>query len=248
MASRLVDDQRYACGDTFNRLLMPSHHRADPHNAPVSDRAPDPFNPVGNERLTAGVGVVLLVLTLIELATVLFGVHSYMSLHVFVGFVLIPPVLLKLASTGWRFARYYTRTEAYVEYGPPQIVMRVTAPIFIAATCFLFASGVAMGVVHGRALSIARELHGPASVIWIVIFGLHALVYLKRSVISGFEDLARSTRSSVLGARTRAYLITAALALGIGAGIATVPAQHHWVNLPRHHHHDIEGAAGEARP
>ena len=62
------------------------------------------LNPDGNERLTAGVGLVLLVLAIVEVATVVFGLHSHLSLHVFVGLVLIPPVLLKLASTGWRFS------------------------------------------------------------------------------------------------------------------------------------------------
>ena len=55
------------------------------------ESAPERSNPVGNERLTAGVGVVLLTLTVVELGTILFGVHSFMSLHVFVGFLLIPP-------------------------------------------------------------------------------------------------------------------------------------------------------------
>src|SRR5258708_4816530 len=32
----------------------------------------------------------------------------------FVGVVLIPPVLVKLASTGYRFLRYYTGSRAYV--------------------------------------------------------------------------------------------------------------------------------------
>ena len=72
-----------------------------------------------------------------------------MSLHVFVGFVLIPPIVLKLASTGWRFARYYTGTSAYVVQGPPLLAMRVLAPFLVAATVVLFASGVAMGVLHG---------------------------------------------------------------------------------------------------
>ena len=72
----------------------------------------DRQNPTGNERLTATVGALFLVPIVVELATIVLGVHTFMSLHVFVGFVLIPAVLLKLASTGWRFARYYTRSEA----------------------------------------------------------------------------------------------------------------------------------------
>ena len=107
------------------------------------------FDPVGNERLTAVVGIVLLVLPVVEFATIVLGVHAFMSLHVFVGFVLIPPIVLKLASTSWRFARYYTGTSAYVAQGPPRLPMRLLAPFLVAATVILFASGVAMGVLHG---------------------------------------------------------------------------------------------------
>jgi hypothetical protein len=70
-------------------------------------------NPGGNERLTAAVGVLALTPVLFEVVTVLLGVHTSMSLHVFVGLTLIPAVALKLATTGWRFARYYTRSRAY---------------------------------------------------------------------------------------------------------------------------------------
>ena len=67
------------------------------------------MNPAANERLTATIGVLVVAPVIVEVASVLLGVHTFMSLHVFVGLALIPPLLLKLASTGWRFARYYTR-------------------------------------------------------------------------------------------------------------------------------------------
>ena len=60
----------------------------------------------GNARLTAANAVVLLVLLAAEGVTIL-RVHQLLSPHVFIGMVLIPPVLLKVASTTWRFARYY---------------------------------------------------------------------------------------------------------------------------------------------
>jgi hypothetical protein len=74
---------------------------------------------------------------------------------------------LKLASTGWRFVRYYTRNRAYVALGPPQIAMRLLAPLLVIATVVLLGSGVAMGVLHAHALQLARRLHGPASVIFL---------------------------------------------------------------------------------
>jgi hypothetical protein len=192
------------------------------------------LNPVGNARLTAVVGVLLLGPVAVELGTVLLGVHPFMSWHVFVGLALIPPVMLKLASTGWRFARYYTRQDAYVEHGAPQLAMRLLAPLFVLATVVLFSSGVAMGFLHGDALVVARRLHGPASVIWILLFAVHSLAYLRQALIGSSQEII-GARPSVPGRTGRGYLIATAVVSGLIIGAVTVPAQHHWVRLPRDH-------------
>ena len=199
-------------------------------------------NPGGNERLTAAVGVLVLVPILVEIASILLGVHTFMSLHVFVGLSLIPPVLLKLASTGWRFARYYSRSRAYIAQGPPQLAMRLLAPVFVAATVVLFGSGVAMGLLHGNALQTARSLHGPASVSWLVLLGLHVLAYWRRALRSTAEDALPALRRPVRGTTARVYAIGAVVICGLVLGAATVPAQHRWVDLGRDHH-DRRGAA-----
>ncbi|HSC51917.1 MAG TPA: hypothetical protein VLD16_16765 [Gaiellaceae bacterium] len=204
------------------------------------------LNPAGNARLIAALGVLVLAPVLVELAMIVLGVHSFMSLHVFVGLTLIPAVLLKLASTGWRFARYYTRSDAYVDHGAPQPAMRLLAPLFVAATVVLFSSGVAMGLVHGQALVVARRLHGPASVVWLVLFGVHALVYLRRALTDSGREIG--ARRSVPGRRRRGYLLTAAVAAGVVVGAATVPAQRHWIRLPRDHHRTHARAPHPARP
>ena len=76
-------------------------------------------SPDGNERLTSSTGLVLLVLLLVETLTTL-ALRTYLNVPLFLGLLLLPPVALKLASTGWRFARYYTRSEPYVLAGPPR--------------------------------------------------------------------------------------------------------------------------------
>ncbi len=58
----------------------------------------------GNERLTAATGVVLLVLLAVLGVTIL-RIGQLLWLHLFVGMLLIGPVLLKLTSTGYRIAR-----------------------------------------------------------------------------------------------------------------------------------------------
>jgi len=198
------------------------------------------MNPVGKARLTGAVGLLLMLPILVEIATVLLGVHTFMSVHVFVGLALIPALLLKLGSTGWRFVRYYTRSRAYVEQGPPQMAMRLLAPLFVAATVVLFGSGVAMGLLHGQALQDARNLHGPASVIWLLLLGLHVVVYLKRALTRMALDLP-ATRKPLRGAQARAYAATVVVG-GLLLAVVTVPAQHHWVNI-RHDHERREGAA-----
>jgi hypothetical protein len=199
-------------------------------------------NPDGNERLTSTIGLLLLVPILVLIASIVLGVHNFMSLHVFVGLTLIPAVLLKLASVGWRFGRYYTRSGAYVAQGPPQVAMRLLAPLFVAATVVLFGSGIAMGVLHGHALQFARRLHGPASVIWLVLLGLHVVVYIRRAWTSTARDALPAQREPVRGTTVRAYAVAAVVVCGLALAAATVPAQHRWVDLPRDHH-DRKGAS-----
>jgi hypothetical protein len=202
-------------------------------------------NPAGNERLTAAVGLLLLAPILVVVASILLGVHTFMSVHVFFGLFLIPPVLLKLASTGWRFVRYYTRSRAYVIEGPPKIAMRLLAPLFVAATIVLFGSGVAMAALHGRALQMARNLHGPAAVVWLVLLGVHVLVYLGRALRSMATEAVGERRSRARGAGARASVLVVVVICGLVLGVVTIPAQHRWIDLPRDRH-ERRGAAVSA--
>ena len=101
------------------------------------------WGPPGNERLTSSVGMVLLVLLAVETLTTL-ALRSFLHVHIFLGLLLLPPVALKLATTGWRFVRYYTRNEPYRHEGPPRPLLRVLAPLLVASTMSLFGTGVAL--------------------------------------------------------------------------------------------------------
>ena len=81
----------------------------------------------GNERLTAVTSAVLLAFILIALATTP-NLRALLYVHVFVGILLIGPLAVKLGSTGYRFARYYTGAPAYVAKGPPHLALRIVAP------------------------------------------------------------------------------------------------------------------------
>lgn len=189
-------------------------------------------NPDGNERLTAAVGLILVALGAAELATLVLGLQRTLHLHVFLGLVLLPLIALKLASTGWRFLRYYTRNESYRLKGPPQAFMRLLAPLLVLSTVALFGSGVAIGLVHGGALQVARRIHGPAAFLWSVTLGLHVLLYGLRALRAVAGDVQARTRRQVEGAHVRTAIVVLAIAAGIAVGLLTLPVQHDWLRLP----------------
>jgi len=93
--------------------------------------------PAGNELLTCAAAVVLTVLLVAEGITIV-RMGGLVTVHMFVGMVLIPPVLLKLASTGYRFARYYARSRPYRAKGPPLLPLRMLGPVLVVTTVLVF--------------------------------------------------------------------------------------------------------------
>jgi hypothetical protein len=171
----------------------------------------------GNERLTAVIGLVLLVTLAAEGVTIL-RIGRLLTLHEFIGMLLIPPVALKLASTGWRFRGYYLRLPAYVEKGPPQIVLRVlVAPVLVLSTLVVFGSGVAL-LATGERRGPLVGVHKASFVVWGVAFALHVLAYVLR--LPGL--LADDRRGRVAGRAVRYGLVIASIAIGVAIAAATV--------------------------
>jgi len=134
----------------------------------------------GNERLTATVAAVLLLLLALEGLTIL-SIRQLLSMHIVVGLLLIPPVALKLGSTGYRFLRYYTGDSAYVAKGPPQIVMRMLAPLLVASTVVLLGTGVALlALGPHRHRDAVLGLHKASFLVWFFLMSVHVLVYTPR--------------------------------------------------------------------
>jgi hypothetical protein len=188
----------------------------------------------GNRRLTAATAVVLLVLLAAEGATLL-AMDSLLSVHIFLGMLLIPPVALKLASTGYRFARYYLRDEGYRLAGPPKFLMRiVVAPFVVASTLGLFASGVAL-LIAGPGADRALAIHTASFKVWFFAVSAHVLWYALGLPRQVGADLTGASRAS--GAALRRFVLAAALVAGATLAIATVPLARPW--LHRTHRDDI---------
>jgi hypothetical protein len=150
----------------------------------------------GNELLTTLVGL-LLVLLLAVIGVTILRKSQLISVHLFIGLLLIGPVLLKMASTGYRFVRYYTGDATYRSKGPPLLALRAIAPVVVLSTVLVFASGVVLlfeGPAHRGSWTL---IHKASFIVWGVFTGLHVLGHLPAMPAS--LRAARRERAAVDG-------------------------------------------------
>jgi hypothetical protein len=168
----------------------------------------------GNEQLTAVAGAVLLLLLAIEVAT-LFQIRSLLTVHAFVGMLLIPVLALKIGSTGWRMLRYYRQGEEYIRRGPPRVLLRVfVTPVMVLSTLVLFATGVAL-LVLGQTGGTIVGLHKASFTVWVVATGVHILAHAAK--------MPRVLRARISGASLRVALVAGAVVIGAILAAATLP-------------------------
>ena len=184
----------------------------------------------GNERLTVMTGAVLLILLAVECYTIL-RIGRLLTLHVFLGMLLLGPVALKAGSVLYRFARYYTGSEPYRRKGPPALLLRVLGPVIMLLTAPLFGSGILLALTR------------PSSLAWAFFILIHVLAHLPhlarllaaeaRGVpvpegeTGGHAGAGRAME--VLGARgTRLALLIASLLAGLVIALLTVHLAGKW--------------------
>ena len=131
----------------------------------------------GNERLTSVTGALLVVLLAVIGVTII-NLRGLLWVHLFVGLLLIAPVSLKLASTGYRFVRYYTHDPAYRRKGPPLPALRALAPLVVLTTLVVFASGVALLFAGPSSRSALLPVHKISFIVWAAVTGVHLLAHL----------------------------------------------------------------------
>jgi hypothetical protein len=122
---------------------------------------------------------VLFVLLAVEGVTIL-KVGRFLTLHFFIGMLLVGPVALKAGSVMYRFSRYYTGSAPYRRKGPPQLALRLIGPILMMSTAGVFGTGIALAVAgpgHGPWLF----LHKASFVIWFCVIFMHVSAYLVRA-------------------------------------------------------------------
>ncbi|HYM46815.1 MAG TPA: hypothetical protein VES65_11740 [Solirubrobacteraceae bacterium] len=157
----------------------------------------------GNERLTTATGIVLVIL-LAVIGITLLRLRGLLSVHLFVGMLLIGPVALKMASTGYRFARYYTADPRYRRKGPPPASLRLIAPIVVLSTVVVLVSGLLLLLIGPSSRGTLLPIHKVSFIVWLAFTALHVLGHLPvlaAAVGLGSETVARADALAALGSR-----------------------------------------------
>lgn len=186
-----------------------------------------------NSRLTALAGLLLFALLALEGVTVPF-VGKLLTLHVFIGWVLLPPILLKLASVTYRFVMYYTGNPAYVKAGPPKPYLRLLAPVIVLTTAILMWSGIEMVMIGptGSGIRLWSTIHKASFVLWFIVMAVHVLSYFLKASTVSLPDLARRSgahTSRTPGKALRIVLVIGSLVVGVALGIHEWPHATAWV-------------------
>jgi hypothetical protein len=202
---------------------------------------PDASTPVGpgggvegNARLTGGAGAALFVILAVEGLTIL-QIKQLISVHVFVGMLLVPLVLLKTATTGYRFAHYYTGDPPYRRKGAPLPILRFTGPLLTLSSLGLLGTGVAL-IALGR--DVGRQylwLHKATFFVWGALIAIHVLGHLRETTTLTAADwqernLSGAAEHRLAGARARLSLLVVTLAVGAVLGIASLG----WIGTWQH--------------
>ncbi len=209
--------------DTRPRPSAPGQQSQPPRNVVRGRRLVE-----ANARLTGATGAALLVLLAAEGVTLL-RIGPLLNAHVFIGMMLIPPVVLKIGSTSYRFFRYYTGSPAYQEKGPPVWLLRLLGPFVVISTVTVLASGVALLYVSGAWRQHLLLVHKASFVLWFGVMALHVLGHALETARLTAADLYARTRRQIVGAGLRQWTVAAALGIGFLLGSLFVGRAGHFL-------------------
>jgi hypothetical protein len=185
--------------------------------------------PAGNSRLTSATGMLLLLMLAVEGVTVL-RVRQLITLHVYLGLLLLGPVLLKTASTTYRFARYYTGSAPYVRKGPPHPVLRVLGPLVIITSLTLLGSGVALIATAPGSDGLLLTIHKVSFFLWFAVMAVHVIGHLREAATDSLDELRSGPAGGARGRNLRMLLIAVALAAGVATATSLMPTATPWTS------------------
>ncbi|GAC1342046.1 MAG: molybdopterin-dependent oxidoreductase [Candidatus Dormibacteria bacterium] len=213
----------------------------------------------GNRRLTAATGVTMHTLLWVQVVSaVIFllmsvnvvlptgPLHAVIRpVHFFVGFLLMPLVAIKLASTGYKFAQYYLlRSRTYHEAGPPGTLARLIAPLMVLSILVLFVTGWEMWSFKNQLGFAYIPLHVFASIVFLGALTVHIILHVREAHDETAAELSSAAAPAdepvseedwAAGRLTRRALLGTGLASGAVLAFSTAqfPVAVSWLSPKR---------------
>jgi hypothetical protein len=139
--------------------------------------------------------------------------------HVVIGMALVPIVLVKLGSTGYRFVRYYTGEPSYVRRGSPPALLRLLGPFVVVLTLAVLGSGIALLFAPSRSRADLLLLHKASFVLWFGAMTIHVLAHVGGTAKLAPRDWYGRSRHDIAGTGIRQWLLVAGIAAGVLLGV-----------------------------
>ena len=188
-------------------------------------------------------GAVLLILFAAEGFTIL-SIHQLLTVHFFLGMLLIGPVALKIGSTVYRFVRYYTGDPPYVAKGPPAPLLRLLGPLVIITSTAVIGTGVALAYTGPRP-GLWLLAHKASFVLWFGVMTIHVIAYaprLPRLLLSG--QVRGRARAALGGRAARWLLLAGSVAGGLVIAALTLHLASRWgIGVATGSHPGLRGPA-----
>ena len=183
----------------------------------------------GNARLTASLAVIILVVLGLEGLTIL-RIGNLLVEHVFIGMLVIPPIIYKMMSTSWRFLKYYTGDAEYQRKGPPPTILRLLGPILIVLTLIMLASGVILVYLAPAQRQFFFFIHRASFVLWFIVMAVHVLGHILETASLAPRDWMRRTRRQVVYSSRRQWITASSLVIGLLLALVITPHAYGWWN------------------
>lgn len=170
---------------------------------------------VANSRLTAILGLTLLILFALQVVTVLPGVRSVLTWHVVFGLILLPPVGLKLTSVTWRMVSYHRGRDGFRRHHPTAAGAAGSGPVPRRAHRDPAGQWYHPARrVPGWAQSPALLVHQVSFYAWLAAVVVHVVPHFLQAVHLASRDWARRVGGARRAAGRRGAVVAASLAAG----------------------------------
>lgn len=189
-------------GIVFLLLLLTAMVSAGVRSGAAYDAAPSERRVIANERLTSATGALLFILLVALGVTILF-IRPLLPVHYLVGFALVPPLALKLYSTGYRFIRYYARDRDFRLAGPPAAFLRFAiAPVLVASSVAAMATGLELWAFGDRFGTSWLSAHTASAVVFMFAMFIHLLSHLRRSATALAQETSIPSAEDTVNRRS----------------------------------------------